>query len=243
MNVKSFGYLSLIVAILALALAHYSPQVDAATRSSAPKACVGCDLQGQDFHGRDLGVVSWVGADLQNANLRGAVMRHANLVGVDFDGADLRDADLSDSHMAGVDLSRAQLGGIHLGGAKMAGAELADQQFTGVSDGTLRDLLNVCVGCDLARASLSGRDLHDVHAIGVNFRNANLRGVNLRGAVLCWVSHNGIECDELRGTNLRGANLSGAQICQGDHLADCKPLSAQILRANGHADLSGAVGL
>jgi len=56
---------------------------------------------------------------------------------------------------------------------------------------------NLCAGCDLSEADLSGE-----HLIGADLRGANLAGANLTDANL--------EGAELTGANLAGAQLDGA---------------------------------
>lgn len=67
----------------------------------------------------------------------------------------------------------------------------------------------VCIGCDLARADLHGRDLHAVKWVGTDLRSADLRAANLRGAHLAGVDFTGAD---LRGADLRDASLAGVDL-------------------------------
>ena len=64
---------------------------------------------------------------------------------------------------------------------------------------------NICLSCDLSRASLQNSNLENSVLRGANLEGANLNGANLRGS-------------DLNGANLKGANLSGANLLDADIL-------------------------
>ena len=59
-----------------------------------------------------------------------------------------------------------------------------------------------CVGCDLSRRDLHGRDLHGARYIGTDLHDADLRGADMRDA-------------KFIGVNLRGAHLERADLRNG----------------------------
>jgi uncharacterized protein YjbI with pentapeptide repeats len=77
------------------------------------------------------------------------------------------------------------------------------------ADLDVRDLLNHCIGCNLAGKDMRGADLHGISMIG-----ANLRRVNLDGAHLSDIRFTGVDLDDanLDNSDLRGAQFVGASL-------------------------------
>lgn len=167
--------------------------------------CVGCNLAGVDWHGRNLAGTRLVGADLHGANLRNANLRGAKFAGSDLRNVDFRQADLRDAKFAGTDLAGAQFAGARLEGARFAGIDLRNGALDKLDAALTRMILTNCAGCDLSGADLSGRDLHGVRLAGDDLRHANLRNANLSDASI--VSSN------FRGSDLSNANLQHATLC------------------------------
>jgi uncharacterized protein YjbI with pentapeptide repeats len=90
------------------------------------RKCYGCNLQGVDLTGKNLGGADFEGADLTGSRLAGTDLEDANLKGAILVGADLRNADLE-----GADFYKANLSKADLTGAKLKGALLDDAQLTG----------------------------------------------------------------------------------------------------------------
>jgi uncharacterized protein YjbI with pentapeptide repeats len=107
-------------------------------------------------------------------------------------------------------------------------------------------------GSNLEHANLERVNLHDAAIVGANLQNANLRNADLENAAVC--SNNSIEddngnvvlgrvvCSRFDGADLHGANLRHVRRCVWVRSSDqCTPATAQMLRDEGHADLTGAL--
>lgn len=162
--------------------------------------CVGCDLSG----------VNWSGRDLRNANMNG----------VDFSGADLHNANFSGAKLTGVDFSKANLRGVNFSGAKLSGCDLSGADLTGanldiasfvgcdldarhLAPDQARLLLAKCTGCDFHDVDLRNQDLRNIRISGDDLSGADLRGANLEGAEFVGI--------DLSNAKLDGARLNGAK--------------------------------
>lgn len=170
------------------------------------KSCVGCDLHGVNWSGRDLRGADYTGVDFTDANLTNANLSDSKLNGADFSRANLSNASFRGAHLTGCDFSHANLTGADFSNAWMSGCE-----FTGarLQTAQLRSVLNGCKGCDFAHADLSGLDLRGVRINGDDFSGADLRNVNFAGAEIVGSDFSRARLD---GANFAGATLNGCDL-------------------------------
>ncbi|HLY02571.1 MAG TPA: pentapeptide repeat-containing protein [Candidatus Cybelea sp.] len=170
----------------------------AATQSGG-KSCIGCDLRGVNWAGRDLHGANYTGVDFSRANLAGVNLSGSMLNGADFTKANLSSASFRSAQLTGCDFSQA-----NLEGADFTNARISECEFTAanLAGSQLRDVLDGCKGCDFSRANLAGLNLTGVRINGDDFSHADLRNVNFAGAELIG--------SDLSNARLDGANLAGA---------------------------------
>jgi uncharacterized protein YjbI with pentapeptide repeats/beta-lactamase regulating signal transducer with metallopeptidase domain len=176
-----------------------------AVTQSGGKSCVGCDLRGVNWAGRDLHNANYTGVDFSGANLSGANLSGSILTGADFTKANLSRASFRSAQLTGCDFTHANLEGADFTNAGMSACEFAGARLAGSQ---LRDVVNVCKGCNFSHADLSGLNLAGVRVSGDDFSHADLRNVNFAGAELVG--------SDLSSARLDGANLAGATLNECD---------------------------
>jgi uncharacterized protein YjbI with pentapeptide repeats/beta-lactamase regulating signal transducer with metallopeptidase domain len=177
-----------------------------AVAQSGGKSCVGCDLSGVNWAGRDLHGADYTGVDFSGANLADVNLSGSVLNGADFTKANLSGASFRHAHLTGCDFSQANLDGTDFTNAWMSGCEFTGARLAGSQ---LRDVLNGCKGCEFTHADLSGLNLAGVRVSGDDFSHADLRNVNFAGAELVGSDFSNARLD---GANLNGATLNGCDL-------------------------------
>ena len=173
--------------------------------------CIGCDLSGVKWAGRDLRGARLTGADFSRADLHGANFTDAVLAGVDFSNANLRDANFSGAKLAGCDMRGADLTGANLNVASFTGCDVNPSRL---SADQARALISRCTGCDFHNADLRNQDLRNVKLTGDDLAGADLRGANLDGATFVGVALTGAKLDgaHLNGTKFSGCDFDGVDL-------------------------------
>jgi uncharacterized protein YjbI with pentapeptide repeats len=173
--------------------------------------CIGCDLSGVKWAGRDLSGARLTGADFSRADLHGANFTGAVLAGVDFSNANLRGANFSGAKLAGCDMRGADLTGANLNVASFTGCDVDPSRL---SADQARALISRCTGCDFHNADLRNQDLRNVKLTGDDLAGADLRGANLDGATFVGVSLTGAKLDgaHLNGTKFSGCDFDGVDL-------------------------------
>lgn len=173
--------------------------------------CIGCDLSGVKWAGRDLRGARLTGADFSRADLHGANFTGAVLTGVDFSNANLRDVNFSDAKLTGCDMRGADLTGANLNVASFSGCDVDPSHL---SADQARALISRCTGCDFHNADLRNQDLRNVKVTGDDLAGADLRGANLDGATFVGVALTGAKLDgaHLNGTKFSGCDFDGVDL-------------------------------
>ncbi len=169
-------------------------------------SCLGCDMHGISWPGRDLHGATMTGADFHGADLHGANLSKAHLTGIDLRGANLTDASFAGADMQGCDLKGARIQGADFAGASMTGCSIDP---SALSPAQAVVLLRACIGCDFQGANLRDRDLRGIHLTGVDLSGADLRGADLSHAAFSGVDFERAKFDgaKLEGTSFAGCDL------------------------------------
>jgi uncharacterized protein YjbI with pentapeptide repeats len=176
-----------------------------AVAQSGGKSCVGCDLRGVNWAGRDLHGADYTGVDFSGANLAGVNLSESALSGTDFTKANLRSASFRYARLTGCDFSQANLEGVDFTGVRVSECEFTGANLAGSQ---LRDVLDGCKGCDFSHADLGGLNLAGVRITGDDFSHADLRNVSFAGAELVG--------SDFSIARLDGANFAGATLTECD---------------------------
>ena len=204
-SAHAVGMVDSAMAIARTSMAHVAMPVALSAFS-----CLGCDMHGVVWPGRDLHGVTMTGADFHGADLHGANLSHANLTGIDLRDADLRNASFVGASLEGCDLTGARLDGANFSGASLTGCKLDVSKLSGSQALTL---LKACTGCDFHGADLRNRDLRGIALMGVDLAGADLRGADLSNASFTGVDFTGVR---LAGAKLDRASFVGCDFRKAD---------------------------
>lgn len=240
MNLPSLT-LTMLLAALCTAVLGAAPAPNA---TAVPKGCFGCNYAGAKLAGSDLTRATYIAANFEGADLSRASFRNARIVAANFENADLRGAAFDGAQCTACNFIGARLDGATFVGAQMMAANFKNFAAS-VTDEQLRQLLGGCVSCNFAGSKLAGRDLSGIPLLSVDLSGADLQGTRFDGAVLCWYVTNETQrqpaCDKMAGAETSAASFSGVLLCE-DPLdrSTCRPVDADVLRANTGSPLSGA---